>query len=82
MLLAGQTKTKADHDHLDGETQTGEASSDINWIRFEKDDSESSTQTTAKEQPVSKPNASTQSEETNPVKVVDPATNAIDAIAE
>ncbi|XP_013628120.1 PREDICTED: uncharacterized protein LOC106334370 [Brassica oleracea var. oleracea] len=47
-----------------------------------KDDSESSTQTTAKEQPVSKPNASTQSEETNPVKVIDPATNAIDAIAE
>ena len=47
-----------------------------------KDDPELSTQETAKEQPVSKPNASTQPEETNPVKEVDPATNAIDAIAE
>ena len=47
-----------------------------------EDDPESSTQGTAKEQPVSKPNTSTQPEETNPVKVVDPATNAIDAIAE
>ena len=47
-----------------------------------EDDPESSTQATAKEQQVSKPNASTQPEETNQVKVVDPATNAIDAIAE
>ncbi|KAF3495671.1 hypothetical protein DY000_02053182 [Brassica cretica] len=43
-------------------------------------DPESSTHATAKEQPVSKPNASTELEETNPVKVVDPATNVIDAI--
>ena len=47
-----------------------------------EDDPESSTHATAKEQPVSKPNASTELEETNPVKVVDPATNAIDAIDE
>uniref|UniRef100_A0A0D3CGB7 Uncharacterized protein n=1 Tax=Brassica oleracea var. oleracea TaxID=109376 RepID=A0A0D3CGB7_BRAOL len=46
-----------------------------------EDDPESATQATTKEQPVSKPNASTQPEETNPVKEVDLATNAIDAIA-
>uniref|UniRef100_A0A0D3ASW8 Uncharacterized protein n=1 Tax=Brassica oleracea var. oleracea TaxID=109376 RepID=A0A0D3ASW8_BRAOL len=48
----------------------------------EKDDPESSTQATDKEQPVSKPNASTQPEETNPVKDVRPATNATDAVVE
>ncbi|CAG7875773.1 unnamed protein product [Brassica rapa] len=51
-------------------------------ISKEDDPESSSIQTTAKEQPVSKPNASTQPEETNQVKVVDPATNAIGAIAE
>ncbi|KAF2562923.1 hypothetical protein F2Q70_00017102 [Brassica cretica] len=48
----------------------------------EKDDPESSTQATDKEQPVSKPNASTQPEETNPVKDVRPATNATDAVVD
>ncbi|KAF2595693.1 hypothetical protein F2Q68_00010053 [Brassica cretica] len=37
----------------------------------EKDDPESSTQATDKEQPVSKPNASTQPEETNPLVKTD-----------
>ena len=48
----------------------------------EKDDSESSNQATDKEQPVSKPNASTQPEETHPVKDVGPATNATAAVVE
>ncbi|KAF3581357.1 hypothetical protein DY000_02031092 [Brassica cretica] len=42
----------------------------------------SPTQATAKEHPVPKPNASTQPEETNPVKDVDPEPNATDAVAE
>ena len=46
----------------------------------EKDDSESSNQATDKEQPVSKPNASTQPEKTNLVKDVGPAIKATDAV--
>ena len=47
-----------------------------------KDDPESSTQATAKEKSVLEPDASTLPEETNPVKDVDPATNATDAVAD
>ena len=47
-----------------------------------KDDPESSTQPTTKEQSVSEPLASTLPEETDPVKDIDPETNATDAVAE
>ena len=80
-LLPGRTQVTVNHDHHNGNAQTGKANSDVDWKRFEKDDPESSTQATAKEQSISEPNASTLSEETDPVKDIDPATNATDAVA-
>ena len=50
-------------------------------IAPEKDGPESSTQATARKQPVSEPSISTQPEKKNPVEDVDPATKAIDANA-
>ena len=48
---------------------------------LEKDGPESSTQTTARKQPVSEPSISTQPEEKNPVEDISSATKATDANA-
>ncbi|KAF2536893.1 hypothetical protein F2Q68_00020204 [Brassica cretica] len=82
-LLPGRTHAKAKHypPPLMVKPKRAKLTQALTENTSKKDGPESSTQTTARKQPVLEPSVSTQLEEKNPVEDVGPATKAIHANA-